>query len=692
MRILLLVVLSCGVANAASERAPGTVFRDCKDCPEMVVIPAGTLTMGSSAAEKSWAVNHGATADALADEAPQHEAWLRSFALGKNDVTRGEYAAFVRETSYPAGEGCGRDGGKWLKQSGVSWQKPGFKQTERDPVVCVSWQDARAYVAWLNGKVLRSASTSEGPYRLPSEAEWEYAARAGTTTRFWWGDDEADAASHAWYKANSGERTHPVGSKPANAFGLYDMAGNVWQWTEDCYTDSYRYVPTDGSANETGNGCLRVDRGSSWFYPSWLLRPATRERNPADYRDMIMGFRLARTLESAPRAELLSVARAVDLKTPDGTLLKASYFAAAKPGPGVLLFHQSNRTRKEWNDVAVRLAAAGINTLTVDNRAYGDSGGTDDSWNKEKRPKHSRADDNDIAYQYLVSQPGVTREVIGVGGAGALGVLSAVEAARRHAAEVKSLVLLSGETLKDGIEFLKHASQLPELFVVADDDEYPPTVEAMELLYINASSPMKRLVHYSTSEEAPWIWYEPFDIGRVPATGGHGTDLLGSHPELPGIIHDWLVTTLVKTPGHAPVDTLASAQVISQLQMPGGVAEVTQRLTELRKNDPMAQLFPEITVSIIGQDHMRAGETRLAVEVLQLVLLAYPDSADAHESLAEAYLADGQKDLARQHAAKTLALLDARTVPASSWSDTEPRRGEIRQGAQDVLDKLSAAR
>ena len=301
LTLLILVLTACGqiaattTAVAPPPRVPGTAFRDCPDCPEMVVIPAGTYTMGSSAAEKSWAASHGGNLASVADESPQHVVSLRSFALGKYDVTRTEYAAFVRETGYRAGDGCGRDSFKWNKQAGVDWRNPGFTQTERDPVVCVSWQDARAYVSWLNGKVRRMAS-GDGPYRLPSEAEWEYAARAGTTTRFWWGDDDTGADEHAWYKGNSGGQTHPVGSKPANAFGLHDMVGNVWQWTEDCYADSYTGAPTDGTASEVANACLRVDRGSSWLYPTWLLRSAVRERNPADYRDMIMGFRLARTL------------------------------------------------------------------------------------------------------------------------------------------------------------------------------------------------------------------------------------------------------------------------------------------------------------------------------------------------------------------------------------------------------------
>lgn len=304
----------------AAPRAAGTVFRDCSLCPEMVVLPAGTFVMGSSSDEKSWAASHGGSMNAVSDEAPQHQVSLPSFALGKYDVTRGEYAAFVRETGYPAGDGCGSGRAifKWQKDPKLSWENPGQVQTDRDPVVCVSWQDARAYISWLNRKAQRSgADSTNGPYRLPSEAEWEYAARGGTTTRFYWGDDDASAPVYAWFNANSGcinvsglycehGRTHPVGAKRPNGFALYDVSGNVWQWTEDCYDNSYAGIPADGRANDTrstdpkandaqGN-CLRVDRGGSWMFPAWLLRPATRERNPADFRADIMGFRVARTL------------------------------------------------------------------------------------------------------------------------------------------------------------------------------------------------------------------------------------------------------------------------------------------------------------------------------------------------------------------------------------------------------------
>jgi dienelactone hydrolase len=384
--------------------------------------------------------------------------------------------------------------------------------------------------------------------------------------------------------------------------------------------------------------------------------------------------------------------RVVDVRASDGTQLKATYFAAAKPGPGVLLFHQSNRTRKSWDDVARQLANAGINTLTVDMRGHGETGGKYDNWNDPnlEQAKQQWQADIDAAFQYLISQSGVNRDAIGLGGAGVLGVDNSVETARRHPDQIKSIVLLSGETFRNGLEFLRQASRLPELFVVSDDDEYPPTVEAMELLYVTSSSPEKKFVHYSAVIEAPWLWYEPVDVGKVPAKGGHGTDLSKPHPELRQIIIDWFSTTLIKTPGHAPADPLACAAILNQLQMPGGAAQVTQLLNEARKKDPQAQLFPEINVDIIASDYLRDGETKEAIEIFKLNLLAYPDSADAHYNLADAYLKDGQKDLARTYAEEALAMLDSHAAPLSSWSDTEQRRGEIRRAIQDTLKKASA--
>jgi tetratricopeptide (TPR) repeat protein len=384
----------------------------------------------------------------------------------------------------------------------------------------------------------------------------------------------------------------------------------------------------------------------------------------------------------APQSQAPPALRTVDLKTSDGALLKASYFAAAKPGPGVLLFHQNNRTRTSWDEVAGRLAVAGINTLTLDSRGHGESGGT-----REYSDQKWQAD-VETAFQFLTSQPGVQRDVIGVGGPGSEGVIHAVQTASLHPDEVKSLVLMSGETFRPGIEFLHQASQLPELFVVADTDEYPPTVEAMLWLYARASSPSRRLIHYSAAQEAPWLWYETSDASKVPAAGGHGTDLFETHPDLPGIIVEWFVTTLIRTPGHAPADPLAAAAILNQLTEPGGAAQVRRQLIEARRKDPRAQLWPEVSGDILGGGQLREGQTRAAIEIFQLNLLAYPDSADAHFNLADAYQQDGQKDLARHYAEKALALLDSHAKPLSSWSDTEERRAEIRDGIVQTLKKL----
>jgi pimeloyl-ACP methyl ester carboxylesterase len=374
--------------------------------------------------------------------------------------------------------------------------------------------------------------------------------------------------------------------------------------------------------------------------------------------------------------------RVVDLKASDGIVLKASYFAAAKPGPGAILYHQSNRTRTSWDDVARQLAAAGINTLAVDTRGYGESGGT----RKEALQKASA--DAETFFQFLVSQPGVQRDVIGLAGPGSLGVINAVETARLHPDEIKSLVMMSGETLRPGIEFLHEASRLPELFVVADTDEYPPTVEAMLWLYARASSPSRKLIHYSAAQDAPWLWYETSDPRKVPATGSHGTDLFKTHPDLPGIMVQWFVTTLIKTPGHAPADPLAAAAILNQLTVPGGATQVREQLIEARRKDPHVQLWPEVSGDIIGSGQLREGQTKAAIDIFEVNLLAYPDSADAHANLADAYLKDGRKELAKQYAEKALAMLDSHAMPASSWSDTEQRRAEIRAGILQTLKDL----
>ncbi len=304
--VLLLAAGAIDPAAAASKARPvGAKFRDCAECPEMIVIPPGSFTMGSAASE-----------DLREDiEGPQHKVTIgRSFALGVTHITRAEYARFVRETGHYGGPACNVFDVKQQKGTTTAsrnWRDPGFPQTDRDPVVCVDYDDAHAYVAWINEKVRRALRlpVDATPYRLPSEAEWEYATRAGTTTRSWWGDTisheyanfGADCAGPACGPLVEGKDvwiyTAPVASLAPNPFGLYDMAGNAWQWIEDCYEASYEGAPTDGTARTSCGRPIFVSRGSAWVSHPRYLRSAARDRLNPDYRSGYLGIRLARTLD-----------------------------------------------------------------------------------------------------------------------------------------------------------------------------------------------------------------------------------------------------------------------------------------------------------------------------------------------------------------------------------------------------------
>lgn len=240
--------------------------------------------------------------------------FAKLFAVGEFDVTKDEFAPFVRETGYDGGSesrsgrgtvvevilGVGTPAGCWIvtkdgksgeMAAGRSWRDPGFPQTGSHPVACVNWKDATAYVEWLSKKTGQ-------PYRLLSKSEWEYAARAGTTTAYFWGDavgkDNAICDGCGSWWDNKG--TSPVGTFAPNAFGLYEMHGNVWQWVQDCYHDSYAGAPGDGSPVVSRECSLRTLRGGSWHYFPRYLRAASRRWNMPPSRDNTLGFRVARTL------------------------------------------------------------------------------------------------------------------------------------------------------------------------------------------------------------------------------------------------------------------------------------------------------------------------------------------------------------------------------------------------------------
>ena len=237
-------------------------FRDCDACPEMVTIPAGSFLMGATSAE---AKREGAPRDTWDRSEPRRAIAVPAFALSRFETTVGEFAAFVADTGYDAGNSCQTKdaAGKVLVGENRDWRNPGFVgQTDCHPVVCVSWHDAKAYVKWLSEKTGKA-------YRLPSEAEWEYAARASTQTVRFWGDKAGDACAFAnvydvrghadlgWpgvqHMSDDGHgRAAPVGRFKPNAFGLHDMLGNVWEWVEDCWNESYAKLPLDAKPVRSG--------------------------------------------------------------------------------------------------------------------------------------------------------------------------------------------------------------------------------------------------------------------------------------------------------------------------------------------------------------------------------------------------------------------------------------------------------
>ena len=259
-------------AAPKAERGPtvGERFRDCTDCPELVVVPPGRFVMGSRSAEIGRSGNEG----------PVH--WVtigKAFAVGVYEVTFTEWDACRRDG------GCAHYPGDW------GWGRG------RRPVINVSWKDAREYVVWLSRKTGQR-------YRLLSESEWEYVARAGTTTPFHYGSTVSteQANYHGYYTYGSGRkgryrgRTVPVGSFPANSFGLHDVHGNVSEWVEDCWNRDYGGAPGNGSARVRGDCSRRVLRGGSWLYYPRFVRSAYRYWNPSGSRNYVVGFRVARTL------------------------------------------------------------------------------------------------------------------------------------------------------------------------------------------------------------------------------------------------------------------------------------------------------------------------------------------------------------------------------------------------------------
>jgi formylglycine-generating enzyme required for sulfatase activity len=250
----------------------------------MVVIPGGNFMMGSGQDKV---------------EQPIQSVTLKSFAAGRHAVTKVQFAAFVQAKGYVTeaeqGDGClGWTGSTWKRDRMYNWRNVSFSQADDHPVVCVSWNDAKAYTQWISQVTAKQ-------YRLLSESEREYATRAATTGKYWWGDtasrDHANYGTDQCCRPYEGKFTTPVGKYSANAFGLFDMSGNSWDWIEDWYHDNYNGAPTDGSAwISGGEQKYRVLRGGSWINIPAGLRSSIRIGDTPGSRSGDIGFRLGRTL------------------------------------------------------------------------------------------------------------------------------------------------------------------------------------------------------------------------------------------------------------------------------------------------------------------------------------------------------------------------------------------------------------
>jgi formylglycine-generating enzyme required for sulfatase activity len=227
---------------------PGATFKDCNECPEMVVIPAGRFLMGSAEGGED-------------NEKPQHFVQIQSFALGKYEITQ---------------EG-------WVAVIGTN---PSFFKGRKLPVENISWDDAQKFIELLSQKTGKK-------YRLPSEAEWEYAARGGSLTKYHWGDDDSELGKYVWGKFK--DRTNTVGMLSPNQFGLYDMIGNVSEWTEDCWNANYNDAPLNGTAWRDGYCKRRMVRGGAWLFGPEVMRPAFRRWERAVARSSHIGIRVARS-------------------------------------------------------------------------------------------------------------------------------------------------------------------------------------------------------------------------------------------------------------------------------------------------------------------------------------------------------------------------------------------------------------
>lgn len=363
--------------------------------------------------------------------------------------------------------------------------------------------------------------------------------------------------------------------------------------------------------------------------------------------------------------------RDVAINASDGTPIKATYYAAAKHGPAVMLLHMCNTDRKSWQPLATKLSAAGIHALAMDYRGFGESGG-------DRNPTPEQAQkivnekwpgDVDAAYAFLLSQPGVDKNRIGAAG-GSCGVNQAVQLARRHPGEIKALALLAGPTDLQGMTFLEDTHWLPIFAAGAADDQFDSDAPAnMEWILLVSGNPRNR--------------FSGFKDGK------HGTEIFGPHPELVTQMVAWYEDTLVKHPADPKVAATPKStpqrDFWMMAQAPGGADKAVQAFHEARKKDPKAQLFREGPMNLLGYEKLQAKQNTEAIELFKLNTEAFPTSANTYDSLGDAYLADGQKELALQASKKAIEMLANDTVP-------EDRKKLIQQSAEQKIAQLQSAK
>ena len=381
------------------------------------------------------------------------------------------------------------------------------------------------------------------------------------------------------------------------------------------------------------------------------------------------GFVFSLLLYSCLAPSQTSTKRDVDILAPDGTKLRATFFAAAKPGPGVLLLHMCNTTRKSWEPVAVGLSKAGINALTIDNRGFGESGGPrfeGGSPEVRKELNDKWPEDFDAAYKFLLAQPGVDKGRIAAGG-GSCGVDNAIRLAERHP-DIKVLVLLAGSTDVAGFNFIAHKSELPIFTAAAADDEYnPSTVHLMRWLNDLSGNPRNK--------------FSGFKDGR------HGTEIFGPHPELVQQIIAFFVDTLITSPVNSKVAITPRKTAVSEFwaiaNEPGGAERAAQFFHDTHKHDPDALVFDELPVNLLAYDRLQAGDKDDAIFLFKLNTEVYPASANAEDSLSDGYLAEGKNDLALAAEQKCVELLPG----DSSGADF---KAALEKAAQEKIAKLKA--